>query len=178
MPNNVSYWTTALISQASKVLPQIFQSRFQYYITWEQRLTECYQENTLVIGSTLFQKHKRRLYTWTSPDGQFQNHIDYIFCSKDGEALYTHLKKTRSWMWLTSWTPYWKFKLNLKKEGKTTRLLRYELNQIPCHCKVEVTNTFKGLDLIKYVKNSGWRFVYCTVGSDQNHPQEKDKMVV
>ena len=35
-----------------------------------QRLTEFCQENTLVITNTLFQQHKRRLYTWTSPDGQ------------------------------------------------------------------------------------------------------------
>ena len=38
-----------------------------------QRLTEFCQENTLVIVNTLFQQHKRRLYTWTSPDGQYQN---------------------------------------------------------------------------------------------------------
>ena len=37
----------------------------------EQRLTECCQENALVIAKTLFQQHKRRLYTWTSPDGQY-----------------------------------------------------------------------------------------------------------
>ena len=43
-----------------------------------QRLTEFCQENTLVIANTLFQKHRRRLYTWTSPDGQHQNQIDYI----------------------------------------------------------------------------------------------------
>ena len=35
-----------------------------------QRLTEFCQENTLVIANTLFQQHKRRFYTWTSPDGQ------------------------------------------------------------------------------------------------------------
>ena len=46
-----------------------------------QKLTEFSQENTLVIANTLFQQHKRRLYTWTSPDGQYQNHIDYILCS-------------------------------------------------------------------------------------------------
>ena len=46
-----------------------------------QRLTEFFQENTLVIANTLFQQHKRRLYTWTSPDGQHQNQIDYILCS-------------------------------------------------------------------------------------------------
>ena len=37
----------------------------------EQRLTEFCQENTLVLTNTLFQQHKRRLYTWTSPDGQY-----------------------------------------------------------------------------------------------------------
>ena len=46
-----------------------------------QRLIEFYQETALVIANTLFQQHKRRLYTWTSPDGQHQNHIDYILCS-------------------------------------------------------------------------------------------------
>ena len=45
-----------------------------------QRLTEFCQENALVIANTLFQQHKRRLYTWTSPDGQYQNQIDYILC--------------------------------------------------------------------------------------------------
>ena len=47
-----------------------------------QRLTDFCQENTLVIANTLFQQHKRRLYTWTSPDGQHQNQIDYILCSQ------------------------------------------------------------------------------------------------
>ena len=46
-----------------------------------QRLIEFCQENTLVIANTLFQQHKRRLYTWTSPDGRHQNQIDYILCS-------------------------------------------------------------------------------------------------
>ena len=47
-----------------------------------QRLIEFYQENALVIGNTLFQQHKRRFYTWTSPDGQHRNQIDYILCSQ------------------------------------------------------------------------------------------------
>ena len=42
-----------------------------------QRLVEFCQENALVIANTLFLKHKRRPYTWTSPDGQYQNQIDY-----------------------------------------------------------------------------------------------------
>ena len=47
-----------------------------------QRLTELYQENTVVIANTVFQQHKRKLYTWTSPDGQCQNQIDYSLCSQ------------------------------------------------------------------------------------------------
>ena len=47
-----------------------------------QRLIEFFQENILVIAITLFQQHKRRLYTWISPDGQHQNQIDYILCSQ------------------------------------------------------------------------------------------------
>ena len=43
-----------------------------------QRLIEFCQENALVIANTLFQQHKRRLHTWTSPDGQHRNQIDYI----------------------------------------------------------------------------------------------------
>ena len=46
-----------------------------------QRLTEFCQQS-LVIANTLFQQHKRRLYTWTSPDSQYQNQIDYILCSQ------------------------------------------------------------------------------------------------
>ena len=52
-----------------------------------------------------------------------------------------------------------KFRLKLKKVGETTRPFRYDLNQIPYDYTVEVTNRFKGLDLIEYLKNYGWRFV-------------------
>ena len=47
-----------------------------------QRLIEFCQENALVITNTLFQIYKRRLYKWTSPDGQHRNQIDYILCSQ------------------------------------------------------------------------------------------------
>ena len=52
-----------------------------------------------------------------------------------------------------------KFRLKLKKEWKTTRPFRYDLNQIPYDYTVEVINTFKGLDLIECLKNYGQRFV-------------------
>ena len=47
-----------------------------------QRLIKFCHENALVISNTLFQQHKRRLYTWTSPDGQHRNQTDYILCSQ------------------------------------------------------------------------------------------------
>ena len=47
-----------------------------------QMLIEFCQENTLVIANTLFQQHKRRLYTWASPDGQHRNQSEYILCSQ------------------------------------------------------------------------------------------------
>ena len=47
-----------------------------------QRLIEFCQENALVIANTLFQQHRIGLYTWTSPDGQYRNQIDYILCSQ------------------------------------------------------------------------------------------------
>ena len=52
-----------------------------------------------------------------------------------------------------------RFRLNLKKIGETTRPCRYDLNQIPSSYTVEVTNRFKGLDLIECLKNYGQRFV-------------------
>ena len=47
-----------------------------------QRLKEFCQKNALVIANTLFQQYKRRLYTWTSPDDQHHNQIDFILCSQ------------------------------------------------------------------------------------------------
>ena len=122
-----------------------------------QRLIEFCQENALVKANTLFQQHKRRLYTWTSPDGQHWNQIDYIWwrssiqstktrpgadCGSDRELLIT------------------KFRLKLKKVGKITRPFRYDLNQIPYDYTEEVRNRFKRLDLIDRVPmNYGWTFM-------------------
>jgi len=61
-----------------------------------QRLKEFCQENALVIATTLFQQHKRRLYTWTSPDGQHRNQIDYVLCSQRWRSSTVNKNKTRS----------------------------------------------------------------------------------
>ena len=73
----------------------------------EQRLTEFHQENTLVTANTLFQQHKRRPYTWTSPDGSTLK-SDWLYSLQPKmEKLYTVNKnKTKSGLWLRSWMPY------------------------------------------------------------------------
>ena len=58
-----------------------------------QSLIEFCQQNALVIANTLFQQHKRILYTWTSPDGQHEIRFIIFFAAKDGEALYSQQKE-------------------------------------------------------------------------------------
>ena len=118
---------------------------------------EFCQENALAIANTLFQQHKRRLYTWTSPDGQHQNQIDYILCSKRWRNS-IQSTKTRPGAYCGSEHELLstKFRLKLKKEGKTTRPFRYDLNQILYDYTVEVRDRFKGLDLIDRVSDELW----------------------
>ena len=125
-----------------------------------QRLIEFCQQNALVIINTLFQKHKRRLYTWTSPDGQHQNQIDYILCSQRWRSS-IQSTKTRPGVDCGSDHELLiaKFNLKLKKVGKTARPFRYDPNQIPYDYTVEVRNRFKGLDLIDTVPDELWNEV-------------------
>ena len=125
-----------------------------------QRLIEFYQENALVIANTLFQQHKRRLYTWASPDGQHRNQIDYILCSPRWRSS-IQSTKTRPGADYSSDHELLitKFRLKLKKVGKTARPLRYDLNQIPYDYTVEVRKGFKGLDLIDRVPDELWKEV-------------------
>ena len=116
--------------------------------------------NVLVIANTLFQQHKRQLYTWTSPDGQHCSQIDYTLCSQRWRSS-IQSSKTRPGADCGSDHQLLiaKFRLKLKKGGKTTRPFKYNLNQIPYDYVVEVTNRFKGLDLIACLKNYGRRFI-------------------
>ena len=83
-----------------------------------------------------------------------------FFAAKDGEALYSQQKKRpgancgSDHELLIA-----KFRLKLKKVGKTTRPFRYDLTQIPYDYPVEVRNRLKGLDLIECLMNYEWRFV-------------------
>ena len=124
-----------------------------------QRLIEFCQENTLVIANTLFQQKKRRLYTWTSPDGQHQSQIDYIICSQRWGSSIPSAKTNGMGCGSDHELLIAKFRLKLKKVGKTTRTFRFDLNQIPYDYTVKVANRFKGLDLIECLKCYGLRFV-------------------
>ena len=142
-----------------------------------QRLREFRQDNELVTANTLFQQHKRRLYTRRSPDGQYRYQTDYILCSQRWRNSIRSAKKTlgadcRSDHELL----IAKFRLKLEKVEKTTRPFSYDLNQIPYDYTVEVRNRFKGLDLIDKsawwtMDRGSWHF---TGGRDHDHPQEKD----
>ena len=144
-----------------------------------QRLTEFCHENTLVIVHTLFQQHKRKLDTWTSPDGQHWNQIDYILCSQRWRNS-IQSAKTRPGADCGSDHELLiaKFRLKLKKVGKTTRPFRYDLNQIPSDYTVEERNRFKGLDVIDRVPDELWTevcdIVQETIPKKQDHPQEKE----
>ena len=117
-----------------------------------QRLIEFCQENTMVIANTFFQQCKRRLYMWTSPDGQYQNQIDYILwsqrCRSSIQSAKTRLGADRG---SDHELLIAKFRLKLKEVGETTRPFRYDLNQNPYDSIVEVTKRFKGLDLLDRV---------------------------
>ena len=97
-----------------------------------QRQIKFCWENALVIANTLFQQHKRRLCTWTSPDGQHQNQTDYILCSQRSRSS---MQSAKTRLVIVCGSDHElliaKFRLKLKKVGNTTRPFRYDLNQIP-----------------------------------------------
>ncbi|XP_053217975.1 elongation factor 1-beta isoform X1 [Podarcis raffonei] len=121
-----------------------------------QRLIEFCQENKLVITNTLFEQHRRRLYTWKSADGQHRDQIDYILCSQRWRSS-IESAKTRPGADCGSDHQLLiaQFKLKLKA-GKTTGPVRYNLNQIPYEYTVEARNGFKDSDLVDRVPEEKW----------------------
>ena len=106
-----------------------------------------------------------------------------FFAAKNGGALYSQQKQDWELTGSDHELLIAKFRLKLKKVGKTSRPFRYDLNQILYNYTVEVTNRYKGLDLIDRVPENLRTEVHnTTAGGDQKHPQEeemqKGKMVV
>uniref|UniRef100_A0A8D2LZ33 Inhibitor of Bruton tyrosine kinase n=1 Tax=Varanus komodoensis TaxID=61221 RepID=A0A8D2LZ33_VARKO len=116
--------------------------------------------NMMVIANTLFQQPKRQLYTWTSPDGQHRNQIDCVLYNQRWKSSIQSVK-TRPGAGCGSDHELLvaKFRLELKKVGKSTSPLKYDLNHIPDEYTVEVTNRFKELDLIDRVPEL-WTYVH------------------
>ena len=122
-----------------------------------QRITELCQENSLDIANTLFQQHKRRHYTWTPPDGQYWNAHEYILCNRRWRSSIQSTKiRPGADCGSDNELLIAKFRLKLKKVRKTTRLFRHDPNQISYDYTMEVTNRFKGLDLIDRVPEELW----------------------
>ena len=116
-----------------------------------------YRHSLYSLANIVFQQHKRQLYTWTSPDGQYEIGLIILFATKEGEAQYEQ-KKTRPGADSGSGHELLiaKFRLKLKNIGKTTRPFRYNLNQIPYDYTGEMTNRFKALNLIDRVPEELW----------------------
>ena len=79
-----------------------------------------------------------------------------FFAAKDGEALYSQQKQDQELTGSDHELLITKFRLKLNKVGKTTRQFKYDLNQIPCDYTMEMTNRFKGLDLIDRMPDELW----------------------
>ena len=94
---------------------------------------------------------------WTSADGQYRNQIDYILCSQRWRSS---IQSAKTRLGADCGSDHelliTKFRLKLKKVGKTARPFRYNLNQIPYDYTEEVTNRFKGLELIDRVPEELW----------------------
>ena len=119
----IGAWNAKVGSQETPGVTGKF--RFGIWNEAGQRLIEFCQENTLVRANTLFQQHKKRLYTWTSPEGQHQSQIDYILCSQRWRSSIRSAKRRPG---ADSGSDHEllvaKFRLKLKKVGKTTRPFR------------------------------------------------------
>jgi len=134
-------------------------SSFSIWNSWTGIPSPPFALFVVMLSKVQLTSHSRRLYTWTSPDGEQWNQIDYILCSQRWISS-IQSAKTRPGTDCGSNHEHLiaKFRLKLKKVGKTTRPFRYDLNQNPYHYILEVTNRFKGLDLIEYLKNYSQRF--------------------
>ena len=134
-----------------------------------QRLTELCQEN----ANTLFQQHKRRLYTWTSLDGQYWNQINFFFAAKVGETLYSQQKQDLELYYGSDHELLIaEFGIKWKKVRKTTTPFRYDLNQI-LHDYIVMKNKFKGLALVDRVPEELQTEIHNTLQEPRPKPSQR-----
>ncbi len=108
----------------------------------ERMLYFC-EANRLVISNTWFQQPKRKLYTWTSPDGQYRNQIDYILVRKRWQSA---VKSANTLPGADCGTDHELLvaviHIKLRKVKKQDRVNKYSLNEIPERYTIEVKNSF------------------------------------
>ena len=133
-------WNAKVGSQELSGVTGKFDLEIQYETG--QRLTEFCQENTWFTANTLFQQNKSQLYTWTSPDGQCQDQIDYILCNRRWRrSIQPAKRRPGATCGSDQELLISKFRLKWKKVGKTTSPFRYDLNQIHYDYTVVITNS-------------------------------------
>ena len=130
----------------------------------------------MVIVNILFQQNNNQLFTWTPTDGQNGNQIDYILCSRRWR---NSIQSAKTRLEADCGSDHEllipKFRLKWKKVGKTTKPVRWELNQIPYDYTVEVTNRFKGLELIDRVPEElRMETLDIVHGAVKGHPHGKE----
>ena len=120
--SRVRLFSTRILWTAAHQAPRSMGFSRQEHWSGVPLLVEFCQENALVIANTLFQQHKRRLCTWTSPDDQHQNQIDYILCSQRWRST---IQSAKARLGADCGSDHElliaKFRLKLKRVGKTTR---------------------------------------------------------
>ena len=149
---------------------KLFFKRYSFSLLRWKNYRNQLQGNIHILNNII------HLNTWTSPDGQHWNQIDYIHCNQRWRSS-IQSAKTRPGADCGSDQELLiaKFRLKLKKVGKTTRPFRYDLNQIPYGYTVEARNRFKGLDLIDREPDELWTEVHDIVqeSGTKTIPMEK-----
>ena len=124
-------------------------------LTLQQNTADPRQENALLTENTLFQQHKRRLHIWTTPDGQYENEIDYILCSQRWRSS---IQSATIRPGADCGSDHFPLITKLGHKLKKGKTLDHSgmTKQIPYDYTVEVRNRFKGLDLIDRVPEELW----------------------
>ncbi|CAF2127266.1 unnamed protein product [Rotaria magnacalcarata] len=126
-----------------------------------EKLNQFCQENSLVITKTWFQQPKRRLYTWTSPNGRHRNQIDYMLCNRRWKSSITSVKTrpgadcgTDHELLLVN------FKIKWKGYNTTSKAIKPNLQNIPYSYNVEVKNRFAELELVNREPEELWQEIH------------------
>ncbi|CAF1396827.1 unnamed protein product [Adineta steineri] len=140
------------------------------------RLVDFCQNNSMFIANTFFQQPKRRLYTWTSPGGQYRNQIDYILCNQRWRSS-IKLSKTRPTADCGTEHELLlaKIQIKLKKTGKVVKQLKYDSANIPHQYTVNIKNRFDGLDLEDRLPEGLWTEIRGIIKEEttKNIPHQK-----